>query len=204
MSPRTGILPQAASEIELDPLYPLTEIGGPLACGPEALEHGGGAMPEPYRSLLVHESDMTSTLEAFWGEPIDLRPLARRKHGESLLREVLLVGRRSGRVLEYGAIRIALDAFGPGARAAILEGHQPLGSILSRFEVPYTSRPRLFFGLCAEPRIASHLGADGTHATGGPADTTLFGRCNVLASPAGVLADVVEILPPIQSGGELD
>src|SRR6185436_14279022 len=33
----------------------------------------GGALPEPYKTLLVHNHDMTSTLESFHGEKIHLK-----------------------------------------------------------------------------------------------------------------------------------
>ena len=43
-------------------------------------------IPEPYRSLLVHEKDMTGTLAGYWGLPISLRPLTVLRDGNSLYR----------------------------------------------------------------------------------------------------------------------
>lgn len=177
---------------DTDILFPLSELdddGAPLAV--ERLEGPGRpAMPEPQRSLLVHESDMTSTLEEHHGEALEISLLAHRRDEDALWRRVVLVGRESGRIHEAGAIRIALAPFASAARWEILEGRRPLGAILARHGVEYRSRPRLFFGLRSTPRSDVLLGFAG----GG---RRLYGRRNVLETPAGeTLAEVVEILPP--------
>ncbi|MEM7583057.1 MAG: hypothetical protein AAF560_06730 [Acidobacteriota bacterium] len=177
---------------DLDLLYPLTEFfdpGEPLPLVRE--EVGDSRMPEPHRSLLVHDSDMTSTLESFHSEPLWLRTLEKRRQGTDLLRKVVLFGEHSGRPHELGAIRIDLAAFSTEARWVILEGNLPLGSILARFKVPYTSSPRLFFRLDSDARFEHQLELK--------ASATLYGRQNVLSSPSGrPLAEVVEILPPVR------
>ena len=184
----------------LDLLYPLSEFfhrNDPVPLDQE--EVGGSRMPDPYRGLLVHESDMTSTLEAFHREPIDLRMLEKRQVGNALLRKVVLIGRESDRPLEFGAIRIDLAAFESAARWAILEGRMPLGAILAHHEVSYTSRPRLFFRLASDERIERKLELVRTTPD---QPLTLYGRQNVLSDPTGrALAEVVEILPPPAVGG---
>lgn len=147
------------------------------------------ALPEPYRSLLVHDDDMTSTLAAFHGEPIDLRVLAREEVGGTLRRRVTLVARESGTVVEVGAIEIALDAFAAAARAAIRAGTSPLGSILVAHAVPFVSRPHGFFRVAAAA-LAAEAAIDPSGAA--------WGRRNRLSTPRGeLLAEVVEILPPL-------
>src|SRR3954469_19663154 len=47
-------------------------------------------MPEPYRTLLVHENDMTPTLEKFHGAQIHLKILNREQRGDYYFREVSL------------------------------------------------------------------------------------------------------------------
>jgi chorismate-pyruvate lyase len=148
-------------------------------------------MPEPYRGLLVHGKDMTSTLEAFHGESIELRPVVVQRGDDVVMRQVLLVGERSGRPLEFGAIRIDLSGFGAEARGEILAARRPLGAILARHGVQYTSRPRCYFSLGSDPCMARLLGLRGPR--------TLFGRQNILWSREGKpLAEVVEILPPVE------
>lgn len=179
-----------------DLLFPLSNLADDLAGDGVPLEvepleePGRPAMPEPYRSLLVHERDMTSTLEEHHGEELEISLLERRLDDLALWRRVVLVGRESGRIHEAGAIRIALAPFASAARREILEGKRPLGAILARHGVEYRSRPRLFFGFRSTPRSDVLLGFAG----GG---RRLYGRRNELETPTGEkLAEVVEILPP--------
>lgn len=183
--------PESPVPSMLDLLYPLSEFLPRSEPRPVAqLEGGLQAMPEPYRSLLVHDSDMTSTLERFYGERLELRLLARRVEDGSLFRQVILCGGQSGKAAEFGAIRIALNAFEEIPRQRILEAKQPLGSILTQFEVAYVSRPRLFFHVESNGHMEEVLRLT--------APATLYGRQNVLSTPQGqILAEVVEILPPV-------
>lgn len=187
----TGYPIEADGEPEPDPLFPLS-----LFCSPdlplrvsEVETPGSGCLPEPYRELLVHERDMTSTLERFHGEPLRLRLVERRRENDHLLRRVILIGENSGRAREFGAIRIDLGAFEPAAREMILASRRPLGSILARFDVPYRSRPRRFFRLESAQWLDRLFHLDSSRE--------LYGRQNLLAGPSGqALAEVVEILPP--------
>lgn len=146
-------------------------------------------LPEPYRSLLAHSDDMTGTLEIAYGDRIRLRVLRRRNSGEVLLREVVLVLEGNDRPVEFGAIRIQLDRLSAGARGAVLEGKLPLGRILQDYRVEYRSRPLEFFRVQADAEMKKALGLDGS--------PTLYGRRNRLLTPAdGLLAEVIEILPP--------
>lgn len=149
----------------------------------------GASIPEPCRRLLVHERDMTSTLEQFHGAGIHLRVLGSERRGEDYLREVVLELDGSNRPVEFGAILIHLGRFSAAARAAILEGRFPLGHVLREQRVAYTSRPQAFLRLASDPFINGMLGLQGAHV--------LYGRRNTLLNPEGrPLAEIVEILPP--------
>jgi chorismate-pyruvate lyase len=151
------------------------------------------AMPQPYRGLLDHQSDMTSTLEKFHGEPLGLRVLARRQVGSILSRRVVLVGKESGTPVEFGAIRIELEGFPAAAQELIVEGRRPLGALLAEFAIPYRSRPKLFLKVKTDAEIETALEIAASGAA-----PHLFGRENALLNPAGgMLAEVVEILPPL-------
>lgn len=148
-------------------------------------------IPEPQRSLLVHERDMTRTLEQFHRDKIHLRVLSSRRDGESYWRESALELDGSGQVVEYGAIQIFLDRFSEPWRSQILGEHLPLGGILNESGMPYTSRPSGYFR--CEPdefiRAALRLGEVSVPA--------LYGRQNTLTGADGrPLAEIVEILPP--------
>jgi chorismate-pyruvate lyase len=171
-------------------LFPLSyfcrESGAPLP--PCEVIHGS-EVPEPYRSLLVHQGDMTSRLEEFHGAPMKLRVLHREIEGDAYRREVLLCAQDTGLPVEYGAIEINLEAFAPELREQILEGRYPLGGLLNHAGVRYRSEPRAFLKLAPDSVMDAHFDLDGAH--------TLYGRCNVLlGGDRRVLARIVEVLRP--------
>lgn len=149
----------------------------------------GERLPEPDRSLLVHDQDMTSTLESFWNSVLRVRVLGMRRQGDRLNRQVVLVTDPGERVVEYGAIEIDLAAFDPSAREEIIACVLPLGAILKRHRIDYTCRPGAFFRVAADVITAKAF----TIAEG----QMLHGRHNLLLDASGRrLAEVVEILPP--------
>jgi chorismate-pyruvate lyase len=149
----------------------------------------GEAVPAPYRSLLVHERDMTSTLEAFHHGGIHLRLVSREQRGDEYFREVVLALDGSERPVEFGAIQINLDRFPAEARAEILQERFPLGHILKDHAIQYLSRPKAFLRIASDQTINSLLNLTGAHL--------LYGRRNTLLDVAGnALAEIVEILPP--------
>ena len=145
-------------------------------------------MPEPQKSLLVHETDMTSTLAAFHEAKIILDVQARELNGSYLLREVIL-RRADDRVpVEYGAIGIHLEKFEGPIRDKIANGEAPLGELIETHVVDYRSAPRGFFRVISDETIASALEvAEGVE---------LYGRSNELTDADGIaFADIVEVLP---------
>ena len=149
----------------------------------------GTKMPEPYKTLLVHNSDMTSTLEKFHGGRIHLTLLRSWRKDDSYFREVILTLDGSEKRAEFGAIKINLSFFEVEPRQKILEEHFPLGRILADYSVAYHSNPRSFFKIQADDFIADSL-----KLTSRP---MLYARRNVLSNPKGkALAEIVEILPP--------
>lgn len=160
----------------------------------ELEELRGSEVPAPYRALLVHERDMTGTLEAFCGQRVRLRPLAVERAGSVLRRRVLLVSEGDGRTVELGAIRIHLDCFDAASRRAVLEGVVPLGAILGAHGVAYTCHPRLYFRLRGASALDPSLASVG--------DAPLYGRVNAIRDGSGrPLADVVEVLPVLDGSG---
>src|SRR5262245_36535541 len=112
------------SENLLDPLdqfYAASHM--PL---PEAVKVDAEKIPEPYRALLVHEDDMTPTLEAAHRQRIHLQLLSRKVEDEVLLRQVVLVRDSDDKPVEFGAIRIQLTYLPPDARKLVLESRFPL------------------------------------------------------------------------------
>ncbi len=173
--------------------YPLDEFyaqaGLPL---PVIEQIGGEDMPEPYRSLLVHQRDMTPTLEKFHGGKIHVHVLWRDQRNGFYFREVVLEKDADDTPVEFGAIKINLSLFEPAARQLILGEREPLGHILADCAVVHTSRPKAYLKLQADDLIGQALRV---HRR-----TPLFGRRNTLFDPQQqALAEIVEILPPAKA-----
>ena len=147
-------------------------------------------IPEPQRSLLVHERDMTGTLEDYRGRAPHLRLIRVQRTGDWLHRRVvLLVGDEP---VEFGSIRIHISLFEGRALSDVLEGRLPLGGILRAHSIPHICRPQNYF------RRRSDALTEEAFALG--RDAVLYGRFASLQRPDGeILAEVVEILPPFDN-----
>ncbi|HLH57323.1 MAG TPA: hypothetical protein VKY92_27335 [Verrucomicrobiae bacterium] len=149
----------------------------------------GHQMPEPYRQLLVHSSDMTPTLEKFYKQPMRLTVFSREQHEQSYLREVVLKCATDSRPVEYGVIRICLNHLPANAKQCVLQEERPLGNILESESIPHLSWPQAFFSIQPDARLQTVLEA----APKAP----LYGRRNVLLDGSRrLLAEVIEILAP--------
>jgi hypothetical protein len=147
-------------------------------------------VPPPYRDLLVHSRDMTPTLEQFYGELLELRPLRRQHDNANYRREVTLNLRATGRPVEYGVIQINLTRFSPAAAQLIIEAEKPLGAILASQAVAHMSWPLNFFRLESNSHLTEALHLDGP--------CTLYGRHNLLLDGLRrLLAEVIEVLAPV-------
>jgi chorismate-pyruvate lyase len=144
-------------------------------------------IPPPYRSLLVHERDMTLTLEAHFGGRVALRALSTFSKGRSYYRRVLLVQEYSGRPVEMGAIRIDIDVFEPKLRARILRNQVPLGRVLRDGGVDYRSRPRVFLSVTPNSEMMGVFWMRESRP--------LWGRQTEVTLDGKKIGDIVEILP---------
>ena len=180
----------AAAAANVSLVHPLDEFyalaGQPL---PPLTSVEGEAVPEPYKTLLVHQNDMTPTLESFHKSSIHLQVLGRRRKRDEYFREVVLRLDGTGKPVEFGAIKINLELFPAAARGEILREHLPLGHILAECKIPHSSRPSGFLRLASDKLINEVLGLNGANV--------LYGRRNTLFDPKDrPLAEIVEILPP--------
>jgi len=143
----------------------------------------------PYQTLLVHQNDMTPTLEKFHGSKIHLEVLRSQQRGDFYFREVVL-HTAEGKPVEFGAIKINLSLFPSPARSEILGESTPLGTLLAEYKVTHTSRPKAFLRIESDDFIQRALKL--------PAQKQwLYGRRNTLWNPDQLaLAEIVEILPP--------
>ena len=125
--------------------HPLDEFYAQMGLTlPPLQQVDGEAVPQPYKRLLVHQNDMTPTLENFHGRDIHLRLLGRRRKGNGYFREVVLLLDGTDQPVEFGAIKIHLDRFVPEVRRQILEERRPLGHVLQECGVKHSSLQGLF------------------------------------------------------------
>jgi hypothetical protein len=147
------------------------------------------SLPQPQRSLLVHFTDMTSTLSRHYGEPIALRPLERHESPQWYRRHIVLETATTHRPVEYGAMRVLLPLLSEAARAEVLEAKLPLGSILTRHKLNFRHCPGGFFRIHTNHLIEQALKLSWPQ--------WLYGRCNCMSDEVGrVVAEVIEVLPP--------
>ena len=168
----------------LDVVYWRAGIDPPGACAVAPDE-----IPLPYRSLLVHQNDMTVTLERHFGGRIVLRALGVFTRGGSYFRRVLLVHEEAGRPVEMGAIRINLDAFSAPMREKILRNEIPLGRILRDGHVDYRSVPKAFLAITPNPEMM------GVFWMRQP--SRLYGRRTEIVREGRKVGDIVEVLPQV-------
>lgn len=171
-------------------LYPLDQVYTRAGVDPPTVQIlEPDDIPMPYRSLLVHASDMTVTLEQHFGDRVTLRPLSTFTSGRSYFRRVLLVSEYSGHPVEMGAIRMRLDAFPSRLRALILENQIPLGRLLRDAQFDYESRAIAFLAVTPSPEMM------GVFWMREP--RTLYGRRTEVVRHGGKIGDIVEILPMV-------
>ncbi|MGZ4963695.1 MAG: hypothetical protein ACXWBP_08395 [Limisphaerales bacterium] len=171
-------------------VYPLNEFYAARNTPLPTISHVQATeIPEPYKSLLVHKTDMTSKLEAFHKGKIHIQPLARHTTDNEYFREVVLVLEHVVKPVEFGAIKIILDLFSNEAQQEILEERRPLGQILMHHKIAFSSRPRAYLRIASDDFIQTSLNLD--------AGAFLYGRRNTLVDAWDrPLAEIVEILPP--------
>jgi len=179
-------------------IYPLNEFyersGLPL---PVVLQVEGQDVPEPYRTLLVHENDMTPTLEGAYRRSIQVRVLEYELAGNVFSRQVVLVPEGATAPVAFGAIKIDLEHFPPAARRLVVERKQPLGAILLTQGVEHASHPDAYFQITSDAVIHSALNL--------ASPCRLYGRRNVIVDGARrTLAEVVEVLPPVNGNLHLE
>jgi chorismate-pyruvate lyase len=117
-------------------------------------------MPEPFQTLLAHEHHMTVTVEAYHGDLVDVRVLARVRDESSYTRKIILTLQNSGRVVLFGIVRINLNYCAPAVREAILAEQTPLGRILIEHNVLRRIEPTAYFKVEPGPEQLAWFGLD--------------------------------------------
>jgi hypothetical protein len=145
-------------------------------------------VPPPYHGLLVHEHHMTVTVEAFHGSLVDVRVLDRRHKGDSYARKILLALQGSGRVVQFGIMRIDLALCSPEVRAEIVAGQTPLGRILIQHDVLRRIEPTAFVRVIPGHAMTTWFGLERSRAT--------YGRLAIIHCNGHPAVELLEIVAP--------
>lgn len=156
---------------------------------PEAIEVLAGDLPHPYYQLLVHTHHMTVTVEEFYRSPIDVRVLECRRNGNEYARKSLLAAHSSGRVVQFGLVRINLGVCSEAVRNEIIDGKTPLGRVLIRHNMLRRIEPQAYLRLTLSTAMAGWFGVK--------AGATTFGRLGLIYTGERPAVEVLEILAPI-------
>jgi hypothetical protein len=156
---------------------------------PDAVEVSAGDIPEPYHRLLVHTHHMTVTVEDYYRSPVDVRVLECRQRGNEYARKSLLTAHTTGRVVQFGLVRINLGVCTEAVRNEIVEGKTPLGRVLIRHNMLRRIEPQMYLRLTLSKTMASWFGV--------AAGKNTFGRVGMIYTGDQPAVEVLEILAPV-------
>jgi chorismate-pyruvate lyase len=145
-------------------------------------------VPPPYHDLLHHEHHMTVTVERFHGAPVDVRILARRHDPPYYARKILLALQTTGRVVQFGIMRINLGLCSPAVRAEIVAGQTPLGRVLIRHDVLRRIELVELLRIDGGPRQLAWFGLTGSRP--------LYGRLAVIHCNGSPAVELLEVVAP--------
>jgi hypothetical protein len=156
---------------------------------PDAVEVPAAEVPQPYHRLLVHTHHMTVTVEEFYGSPVDVRVVTCRRSGNEYARKSLLTTHATGRVVQFGLVRINLGMCSEPVRDEIVEQKTPLGRVLIRHDMLRRIEPVAYLRVRLRAEMARWFGAE--------AGAITFGRVGVIYSGEQPAVEVLEILAPV-------
>jgi len=120
-------MPADPAPVTLDALFAAVPEAGPAPVHERIL---AGDVPEPFRSLLVHDQHMTEVMERRHAGPVRVEVQARRRAGDFYSRWIRLRRVSDDTVVQGGLVRIRLSLLPAQAAAAILKEETPLGRLL--------------------------------------------------------------------------
>jgi chorismate-pyruvate lyase len=152
------------------------------------------ALPEPYRGLLAHTHHMTVTMEALYGSPVEVRVLDADRVEDFYHRRIVLTLQSTGRIVQYGLVRIDLSLCSPPVRTAILSQNTPLGRILIEHNVLRRIEPTAFLRVEPGPTL--------TQALRLAKPTSLYGRTGVIFCDDRPAIAVLEVPAPVDEASK--
>ncbi len=150
------------------------------------------ALPQPYDRLLNHNEHMTVTVEAHYGQDVDVQVHRTTRDGVWYSREITLSTCDSRRIVQYGIVRLKTDELAPDVWQEIESEKIPLGRVLINHDV---LREVQLVGLW-EVRCGQCLAAM-LHLTIG---SIAYGRTALIYCDGEPAIELLEILAPAPTG----
>jgi chorismate-pyruvate lyase len=141
----------------------------------------------PLRMLLTTDGSVTTLLEASFRAPVAVETRENAVDEGLLRRTAVLRLASDGRPLLRAVSEIALDCLPPSARAALLDGRQPIGTVLREAELETRRELAPYSAETATAEDAAELGV----LPGSP----VFERTYRVVSRARRLATITERIP---------
>lgn len=145
-------------------------------------------VPQPYHDLLVHPHHMTVTVEAHHGDEVKTRILNVHRDGDFYARRILLVLKRSGKVVQYGIVRVNLALCSQAVREEIVAGQKPFGRILIDHDVMRRIEPTALLRITPGPAMTRYFGLAKPETT--------YGRLAIIHCDDRPAVELVEIVIP--------
>ena len=146
-------------------------------------------VPPPYHDLLVHDQHMTVTVEAYHGSLVDVRVLEQRDDGDLYARKILLTLQNSGKVVQFGIVRVHLNFCSAEVRDAIVAGMTPLGRILIEHDVMRRIEPTAYLRVIPGPAMMNWFGHERSRPT--------YGRLAIIHCDEQPAIELLEIVVPV-------
>ena len=145
-------------------------------------------VPPPYYDLLVHEHHMTVTVEAHHGDLVNVVVLDTRHEGDTYARKILLALQGTGKVVQFGLVRIHFEFCSDAVREEILSQKTPLGRILIQHDVLRRIEPTAFVKVTPGPEMMRWFGTT--------EPTPTYGRLALIHCDGKPAVDLLEVVGP--------
>lgn len=145
-------------------------------------------VPPPYHGLLVHEHHMTVTVEKFHGDKVDVRVLATHRSGDFYARKILLALQKTGRIVQFGIVRINFAYCTPAVRAAIEAEDTPLGRVLIQHNVLRRIEPTAYLRVNPQRALRGWFGLEHSPPT--------YGRLAYIHCDGKPAVELLEVVAP--------
>lgn len=152
----------------------------------ERAEHIPQAIvPEPYKTMLVHNHHMTVEMEKYHQSTVDVKVLDRKLNGDEYGRQILLLKHGTSNVVQFGIVRFHLQYVTKQVRDEIIAEHTPLGRILINHNVLRHVDLGAILEIVAGPGLASALQM--------PVGATTYGRLATIFCDRKPAVDLLEV-----------